>query len=190
MDQLDTVTAFLGERLLASGSRRDVALAAKSALDKDSFASILFFEDATGRQVDFDLRGTDDEVAARLEPAPPGRKGPGRPKLGVVAREITLLPRHWDWLAGQPGGASVVLRQLVDEARNVRSRRDRVRDAQQVADRFMLAMLGNQPDFEEASRALYAGNRERFEALTETWPADLRDHARRVAAPVFAADSS
>jgi hypothetical protein len=155
-------------------------------------AALLVFDDRTGRQVDFDLSGSEADIRARLtpanaEPAPPetasARRSPGRPKLGVVAREITLLPRHWEWLAEQPGGASVTLRRLVDAARGAGGAAAVARQAREAADRFMGAMLGNQPGYEEASRALYAGNRGRFMELSKTWPADLRDHARRLAAP-------
>jgi hypothetical protein len=102
-----------------------------------------------------------------------------------VAREVTLLPRHWDWLNQQPGGASVALRKLVEEARRVAAVRDRVRQAQEVAYRFLSVMAGNLPDFEEATRALFAADQTRFDALTETWPVDIRDHARKLGAGVF-----
>jgi len=118
------------------------------------------------------------------EPPPPPR-GPGRPKLGVVAREVTLLPRHWDWLSAQPGGASVALRKLVEDARRTSAPRDRVRRAQEAAYRFMSAMAGNLPGFEEAARSLFAGNRDRFAAETDAWPADVRDHARKMADAAF-----
>lgn len=185
MEEASTFTAFAGERLLASGSLIDVALSVKAALRRDSLQSIFAFDDRTGRQIDFDLRGTDDEIAARLESPAGGeaRRSPGRPKLGVVAREVTLLPRHWEWLADQPGGASVTLRKLVEAARG--SEGGSVRQAQQSADRFMSAMLGNEPGYEEAARALYAGDGRRFHDLTETWPVELRDHARRLAGPVL-----
>lgn len=185
MEVASTFTAFAGERLLASGSLLDVALAVKAALQRDGLQTVLAFDDRTGRQIDFDLRGTDQEIAARLDTPTGGevRRSPGRPKLGVVAREVTLLPRHWEWLADQPGGASVTLRKLVDTARG--SDNGSVRQAQQAADRFMSAMLGNQPGYEEAARALYAGDRGRFHDLTETWPIELRDHARRLAGPAL-----
>jgi uncharacterized protein len=189
-----TCTAFADERLLAKGPAWEVALAVKAALAADPAARVLGFDDETGRLVDFDLRGSDDEIAARLKPASPDPAGeaesarsPGRPKLGVVAREVTLLPRHWEWLAGQPGGASVTMRKLVDAARTASQGRDRIRLAQQAADRFMGAMLGDAPGYEEASRALYAGDRQRFEELSAPWPADLRDYARRLATPAFEA---
>lgn len=142
----------------------------------------LIFDDATGKPVDVDLRGSPEEVRARLEPA---ARGPGRPKLGVTAREVTLLPRHWDWLAAQPGGASVTLRRLVEEARRGGGGKERRRQAQDAAYRFMSAMAGDAPGYEEATRALYAGDGARFEAQTQAWPADVRDHARRLAADAF-----
>ena len=186
-----TVTAFAGERLFAAGPVIEVALAVRAAAAMNGDAALLVFDDRTGRQVDFDLSGSEADIRARLtpanaEPAPEtasARRSPGRPKLGVVAREITLLPRHWEWLAEQPGGASVTLRRLVDAARGAGDGVAAARKARETADRFMGAMLGNQPGYEEASRALYAGNRGRFMELSENWPADLRDHARRLAAP-------
>lgn len=189
MNTPSTCTAFVGERLLAAGAPLTVALAVRAAL-RVSPGAILTFDDQTGRQIDFDLRGSADEIAARLQApaAPPAEpRGAGRPKLGVVAREVTLLPRHWDWLAAQPGGASVTLRKLVEAARKGEGAGVSARQAQEAADRFMSAMLGNQPGYEEAARALYAGDRARFLALSEAWPGDLRDHARRLADPAFTA---
>jgi uncharacterized protein len=108
-------------------------------------------------------------------------RGPGRPKLGVVAREVTLLPRHWQWLSGQPGGASVALRKLVDAARHANSAKDRVRQSQEAAYRFMSAMAGDAPGFEEAARSLFAGDARRFEQCLGAWPEDVRDHTRTLA---------
>lgn len=188
MEKSQTFTAFAGRSRIITDARLPVALAVKAALQANDGQTILIFDDLTGGQVDFDLRGTDEEIAARLgaaEATPTGAKRQGRPKLGVVAREVTLLPRHWDWLSQQPGGASVTLRKLVDAARQTGDDRAAIRQAQQAADRFMLAMLGNQPGYEEAARALYAGDRSRFMAITEPWPADPRDHARRLAEPAL-----
>jgi hypothetical protein len=176
-------TAFIGPKRLAGGALADIAIAAKAAAD----AGILVFEDATGRQIDLDLRGDETEIRRRYAPlsedATP--KGPGRPKLGVIAREVTLLPRHWDWLNAQPGGASVALRKLIDEARRSQAGADRIRAAKEAAYRFMSAMAGNETGFEEAARALFAGDRPRFEAETASWPVDLRNHARHLAADCF-----
>jgi uncharacterized protein len=165
-----------------------MVLVAKAALDSNTGHPL---DDVSGQLVDFDLRGTPEEILARLaaepkpdQPAEPPR-GPGRPKLGVVAREVTLLPRHWEWLGTQPGGASVALRKLVEAARVTHAGADRRRSAQQAADRFMAALAGNEPGYEEAARALYGGDRTRFEESMVAWPADVRDHAMRLATAAF-----
>jgi len=189
MEDSPTFTAFAGERLVSAGSEIEVALAVKAALDANPALQILAFNNRSGRQVDFDLRGSDEEIAARLTSASDdpeaAKRGTGRPKLGVVSREITLLPRHWEWLADQPGGASATIRKLVDRARSADA--GSVRQAQQAADRFMATTLGNQPGYEDAARALYAGNRAMFLTLSEGWPPALRDHARQLAEPAFKA---
>ena len=179
---IETFTVFDGLRRLTSGPLADVALAVKRTGDTAAQA-LLIFSDRTGRALDLDLRGSDAEIVARLPVAPPAEEPPateprgrGRPKLGVVAREITLLPRHWEWLGAQPGGASVALRKLVDEARRASGDKDRAREAKDAAYHFMSAMAGNFPNFEEASRALFADDRRRFAELIADWPADIRDH--------------
>jgi hypothetical protein len=182
-------TAFAGFKCIASGPPDQVALAVRAALDAKVDHQLLVFDDVSGAPMDFDLRGTPQQILARLAPQEtpdqqPAR-GPGRPKLGVVAREVTLLPRHWDWLSAQPGGASVALRKLVDAARATHAGADRRRLAQQAADRFMSALAGNEPGYEEAARALYAGDRARFAQSMVAWPADVRDHALRLASAAF-----
>jgi hypothetical protein len=145
-----------------------------------------------------DFRGTPEQVLKRLAAnaeaqAAPDReapRGPGRPKLGVVAREVTLLPRHWDWLNSQPGGASVALRKLVEEARRANEGKDRVRRSQEAAYRFMSALAGNEAGFEEATRALFAGNRQRFDVEVASWPADVREHAQKLAAEALVGAAS
>lgn len=190
-------TAFEGHRRIASGELSQVALAAKGALDRGESAPVLIFADATGEQIDVDFRGTAEDVSRRIfeRKGPPqsesertteeAPRGPGRPKLGVVAREVTLLPRHWDWLNGQPGGASVALRKLVEEARRANEGKDRARKAQEAAYRFMTSLAGNLPGFEEANRALFAGDGARFDGEVAAWPADVRDYAKQLAAPAF-----
>ena len=185
-----TYTAFRGQRLLASGALADIALAIRRA-EHDDAKPVVIFSDASGRSIDLDLRGTDEEVLARLpttttgqtqeEAAPAEPRGRGRPKLGVVAREVTLLPRHWDWLSAQPGGASVALRKLVDEARRAKGDLDRARAARDAAYHFMSVMAGNLAGFEEASRALFADDRRRFVGLIAGWPDDIRDHVVKLA---------
>jgi len=147
-------------------------------------AGLLTFDDRTGRSVDFDLSGTLDEVLARHLPPEP-RSGPGRPKLGVVSREVSLLPRHWEWLERQRGGASAALRRLIDEARKADPDGERRAQGQAAADRFLGAMGGNLPGFEAATRALYAGQRAAFEAALAAWPPDVRTHALYLAAPAL-----
>ena len=109
------------------------------------------------------------------------RSGPGRPKLGVVAREVTLLPRHWAWLSSQPGGASVALRKLVEQARKDGQTQDQRRQSQEATYRFMSAMAGCLEGFEEAARALFAADRLRFEALLAPWPPDIQNHLQQLA---------
>ena len=186
-------TAFSGPQRIASGELRHVAMKAKQAFDLHPDRPVLVFDDADGRTVEvpLELPAADllrllaqPQLATSADAAPAARR-PGRPKLGVVAREITLLPRHWDWLAAQPGGASVALRRLVEEARKVSSGDDRRRAAQEATFRFMQAMAGDQPGFEEASRALFAGDVARFEGHVARWADDVRDHATWLATDAF-----
>jgi uncharacterized protein len=174
-------TVFDGTRRLASGPLADVAAHFKKAVEKGG-AGVFLFDDTTGRAFDIDIRGTADEVVARLKRSavkPDEERGPGRPRLGVVAREVTLLPQQWDWLAAQPGGASVTLRKLVDEAR--RGPKARARAARDAAYHFMSAIAGDRPGFEEATRALFADDRGRLATLIAPWPKDIREHIARLA---------
>ena len=176
-EPLLTWTLFAGEQRLAAGAPVAVAVAALTAAEADHEGPLLAFDDMTGRVVDLDLRGSAAEVAARYAPviAPRPR---GRPKLGVVAREVTLLPRHWEWLNAQPGGASVALRKLVEQARRVET--DDRKARQEAAYRFMSSMAGDLPGYEEAIRALFADDRTAFDAQVKRWPGDVAEHARRL----------
>ena len=186
---------FEGMRRIASGDLPSVALKAKGAFDRDQSSTVLIFNDVTGAQVDVDFSGSSEDVASRLQARMPvasesgvessPQRRPGRPKLGVVAHEVTLLPRHWEWLNEQPGGASVTLRKLVDEARHANEGKDRVRRSREAAYRFIVAMAGNLPGFEEATRALFAGDAARFDDLIGDWPSGVRDLARTLAAEGF-----
>jgi hypothetical protein len=203
--------AFAGARRIASGGLEEVALAVKAAFDQDEELFPLVFDAATSLPVELDLRGTAADVVRRLaaassamapdvpnnpestknpesteSPKHPAR-GPGRPRLGVVAREVTLLPRHWDWLNSQPGGASVALRKLVEQARRSAERPDRVRQAKDAAYRFMAAIAGNEQGFEEAARSLFSGDQKGFEARIEAWPQDIRAHLVKLAQGTFEA---
>ena len=180
--------AFAGQRLIARGPAVEVLPLAHAA--SGAGEAVLAFDAATGRVVDLDLRGGVADALARLIPAPEAEKrGPGRPKLGVTAREVTLLPRHWDWLAGQPGGASVALRKLVEGALRDAEGPDRERKAKDAAYRFMTAMAGDLPGYEEATRRLFAGDGAGFEAAVEEWPEGVRDTARGMAAGVWQASA-
>lgn len=185
-------TAFLHKKQLAAGDLGYVTLQVKALLDHRPDAPVLIFSDEDGKVVDVDFRGSPEEVMARLPDSPKtaqeqeeGPRGPGRPRLGVVAREVTLLPRHWEWLATQPGGASVALRKLVEEARRANSETDRRRQSQEAAYRFMSAMAGDEAGFEDATRALFAGKPDDFDKAAASWPDDVRRHARTLAASVF-----
>ncbi len=180
--------AFNGDQVIASGSVHDVAKQTKLQLDKEPNAAILIFEETTSRLVEIDFRGTLDDVLKRLpkpEPQEPIRRGPGRPRLGVVSREITLLPRHWDWLSKQSGGASVVLRRLVEQASKASSATDRIREAREVCYRFMTVMAGDRSNFEDATRALYAGNKDLFFSQIVDWPKDIKSHLKTLAEHAF-----
>ncbi|MBL9137839.1 MAG: DUF2239 family protein [Verrucomicrobiales bacterium] len=200
-------TAFAGEARLVSGTLADVAVAVATAMRRDPDLAHHVFDDATGNLVELDLRGTEREIRRRIretygaedgvkatgspvkaEPSEAASEAPidgvrrrGRPRLGVVAREVTLLPRHWEWLNEQPGGASVVLRRLVEEARKSNADRDRRRRSQEATYQFMVVMAGNREGFEEATRALFAGDARRFDAHTASWPIAIADYSRSLA---------
>jgi hypothetical protein len=183
------LTLFEGTQVLARGSRAVAAQALAAAIRARRNGSLLAFNDRTGQVVDLDWRGSDAEIAARYAPeAGSGEvlatadapRGPGRPRLGVTAREVTLLPAHWEWLATQRGGASVTLRRLVDEARRASAVADHARASRDAAYRFLHAIAGDLPGFEEASRALFADDRARLERHMADWPRDVCDYAMRL----------
>jgi hypothetical protein len=192
-------TAFVGQQRVASGALIEVALKAKERLGQDDQMPVLIFDESTSQLIEVDFRGTAQDVRQRLlltdsqrpqasaetEEHAETARGPGRPKLGVVSREVTLLPRHWEWLNSQPGGASVALRKLVEEARRSNQTKDIVRQTREAAYKFMSVMAGNEPGFEEASRALFAGEAPRFYEQIQAWPQDVRDHAQKLAEPSF-----
>lgn len=181
-------SAFENHRLLATGPLEPVALKIQRRLKTNPSAAVLLFSDSTGKQMDLDLRGSESELMDRLkifisaentESAP---SGPGRPKLGVVAREVSLLPRHWEWLATQSGGASATIRRLIEEARKNPSEKEQIRIAQERTHKFMTAIAGDLAHYEEALRALYANDKKGFQTQTREWPEDVRDHAKKLAA--------
>ena len=196
--KVESCTAFAGVHCVAKGELGGVAARVKEYLDAHGQESVLIFDDNSSELVEIDFRGTPSDVLTRLQARIGGEKGegddgaadenrkrPGRPKLGVVAREVTLLPRHWEWLNSQSGGASVALRRLVEEARKANYHRDGIRQAQEAAYRFMAAMAGDMPGFEEATRALFAYEADRFARLIDGWPEDIQNHVTKLASSVF-----
>ncbi len=169
---------FSQSKRIAEGTLADVALAAWQLAKTDPTLTTLTFNRQSGAVVDLDLRGSAADIIARYSPEAEPSPKRGRPKLGVVAREVTLLPRHWDWLAGQPGGASVALRKLVEAARKQSAQQPSLRDRQAAAYKFMSAIAGDLLLFEEASRALFAQDTAKLEACVATWPADIQGEVR------------
>jgi len=192
--------SFVGPKLIAEGELLDVALASKTAADSGPTEPLLIF-DEDSQLVEIDFRGTADAVADRIRhgqkeytdsieqtadaDGSDQKQKPGRPKLGVVAREVTLLPRHWDWLNVQPGGASVTLRKLIDSARKENADGNSLKKKQEIAYRFMSAMAGNEPGFEPATRALFALDAKNFESAMATWPTDVKSHTQKLAKDLF-----
>jgi len=178
------LTAFAGFQRIASGPRAKVIAQVRKQCARFGQVQPFVFDDSTGERLDIDLReGAPAPAVAGEEPT----RSVGRPKLGVVAREVTLLPRHWEWLARQPGGASVALRRLIDEARHVHADRDAQRAAREATYRFMTVIAGDLPAFEEATRALFAGDRARFDQHIATWPEDVQAHLHKLASAAWSA---
>ena len=192
MDAQGTYTAFEGTSRLFRGTLQEVVLTVKERLGRAENSSVLIFSDNTGKTMDFNFQGGVKDVLKRLEiyvsrqegaPA----SGPGRPKLGVISREVSLLPRHWEWLASQPGGASAMIRKLVEEARKRSSVNISVKQVQERVYRFMSVIAGDMKGYEEALRALYQADRRKFLLHIQFWPADVRTHVIEMAKPVFEA---
>ena len=162
--------AFDGARRLAGGARLEIVQALRSAQAEGAMGPLLAFDLDSGAEVDFDLRGADAEITRRYGEAERAR---GRPKLGVVAREVTLLPRHWDWLAEQRGGASAAIRRLVEAARRSDEGATAAARSKSAVFRFLSAIAGDFPHFEAASRALFAGDFEAFRVAVAAWPPDI-----------------
>lgn len=181
-------TAFEGFKILSQGNLESVALSIKQRLKEQKNTTVLIFSDLTGRQIDLDLSGSEKQVLDRLkiysaqdsQPA----VGAGRPKLGVIPREISLLPHHWEWLVNQDGGASAVIRNLIDERIKNRTT-DKTKAAQERTYKFLSALAGDLPNFEDATRFLYRKDKEKFSELTEAWPKDVVKYASTLASGVF-----
>ena len=175
MQAAATYAAFSGTRQLAIGSLRDVLPVLKTRFDRDCAELVLVFDVETGRQFDFDLRGSLDEVLEREASIP--SRGPGRPKLGVKSREVSLFPRNWEWLEQQENGISGALRRLVEKAMKSQPAKERARRIRAALSRFLSSMAGDRPHYEEATRALFNGDVTTFERLVQRWPRDIRHYA-------------
>lgn len=181
MSNLTTFTAFHGPRQIAHGDLTVVAEAAYRAN-----GGILIFDDQSGETVELDLRHGVAAAVASYVPRSPSpavavaKPGRGRPKLGVTAREVTLLPRHWDWLATQPGGASAMLRRLVEDASRADDGPNVIRRRHEITYRLMSVLAGNLPGFEDASRALFANDMPRLETIIVDWPSDVSAYILRI----------
>lgn len=191
MDTESLYTAFVGSQWLVRGPLLEVVSKVKAHLGSAENSAILIFSDATGKTMDFNFQGSEKDVLKRIEvyvpsEIPPEATGPGRPKLGVVSREVSLLPRHWEWLATQTGGASATLRQLVEDAKKKSMGAGLVKQAQERAYKFMSVIAGDLPDYEEALRALYKRDKKSFFVRTQSWPKDVRAYAAELAKQVFA----
>jgi uncharacterized protein len=169
---------FAGSQVLVSGDLRSILVQTKEYMDSEAEVPVLIFEEQTGKQVDFNFQGTLAEILARELPVKP--VGPGRPKLGVISREVSLLPRHWEWLEQQPNGISAALRRLIEEARKRAPGKERARLMREAVSRVMTALAGNLPDYEESLRALYAKDHARLFVLISKWPTGVRAYVERV----------
>jgi hypothetical protein len=169
----ETLAAFFEDRLIARGAREDVTRLVEDRFAASDHGAIRVFDEATMKVTDLDYWDAGKSAAA----LPSAVRGRGRPKLGVVAREVTLLPRQWEWLGTQPGGASAAIRRLVEEARKAAPPAGMGRDA---AYRFMTEMAGDRPGYEEAIRALYRGDHEKVREIAGDWPDDIRAYLGRL----------
>lgn len=188
-----TYTAFSGFRMIAHGVIEEVARVCKRHGDTPNGERLAVYDDVSGQVIELDLSGSLDDVLARLADHPllistgsvaQERKGPGRPRLGVVSREVSLLPRHWEWLAAQSGGASAALRRLVEQARKRNLGGERLRIGREALHRFLWDMAGNLPCFEEVSRALFADEYDAVAELIENWPADIKNYVEQRIEPL------
>ena len=182
MNTENTYTAFIGNDRLITDSLLNVALTIKT--QQNTSTPVLIFNDQTGQAIDVHIIGSTADIQQRYA-EPEAIKKVGRPKLGVISREITLLQKHWDWLDQQSSSASAVIRKLIDQELNNPLSKSNIMLAKQATDRFMSAMLGNMPNYEEATRALYQGNKDQFLQLIEHYPIDLKTYVLTLSQHVF-----
>jgi hypothetical protein len=188
--QVNKYSAFEDAKLLFQGELSDVVLKIKKYLGSDRNSAILIFSEDTGKLMDFNFQGTTQAVLKRLEVFTSAEQmnpssGPGRPRLGVVSREVSLLPRHWEWLAARSGGASATIRLLVEEAQKKSSTNPSIKQMQERVYRVMSVLAGDFHGYEEALRALYKRDRKSFVSRIETWPKDVQKYLNDLGKPVF-----
>jgi hypothetical protein len=193
MDAQETYTAFEGTTRLFRGTIEQVVLQIKERLGRAENSSVLIFSDNTGKTMDFNFQGKVKDVLKRLEIYVSKQNcgpvaGPGRPKLGVISREVSLLPRHWEWLANQSGGASATIRKLIEDAKKRSSAHTSIKHVQERVYRFMSVIAGDMTGYEEALRALYKADRKNFLLHMRDWPTDVRTHVVEMAKPIFEAE--
>lgn len=185
---MNTYTAFEGTQMIAQGSLETVALEVKKKTKSNKKTEPLIFSDRSGKQIDLDLSGTDQDTLERLkvysQKSVPAHTGAGRPKLGVIPREISLLPQHWEWLLNQESSPSGMIRKLIDE-KNAAQLRDQVKSSQESTYKFLSAIAGDLPNYEEVIRYLYRKDKKQFQSLMAGWPKDLSKHALALSKPVF-----
>ena len=185
-------TAFEGLKIRFQGSLGEVVIQVKKRLGKSEHSPVLIISDLTGKVMDFNFHGTLKDVQKRLEvfvsqaeEGPKDAGGPGRPKLGVISREVSLLPRHWEWLASQSGGASAALRKLVEDAKRQALDSGSIKEAQARTYKFMSVIAGDLQGYEEALRALYRRDGKKFQTQIEAWPSDVQKYIKSLAQAVF-----
>jgi hypothetical protein len=178
--EIESCTAFENFQLIAQGKPREVRAELKKLRAERALGPVMIFDDASGE--DFDLEGDNRFDADAVSASPVTPRGPGRPKLGVIAREVTLLPRHWEWLELQSGGASVALRKLVEVARKEQAPAERIRQSIETTYRFLNTLCGDLPGFEEASRTLFRRSWEEFDRLISQMPSDVQSHLKALSA--------
>lgn len=188
--QTNIYTAFEGVNLLFQGELSEVILKVKTHLGSSENSSVLIFSDETGKSMDFNFHGSKQDVLKRLETFTTSdgvnpSNGPGRPRLGVVSREVSLLPNHWEWLATQDGGASATLRRLVEEARKKFSQSLSIKQIQERVYRVMSVLMGDYLGYEEALRALYKRDLKTFQVKTQNWPKDVREYLTKMSKLIF-----
>ena len=183
-------TVFDGFKIVSQGNIEEVAIATKKYLKKEDSARILIFSDLSGKQMDLDLSGTDKDVTDRLSvyktaDTTSSGTGPGRPKMGVKPREVSLLPTHWEWLSTQSGGASATIRRLVDEKMKTAAPKDKIKKTQETVYTFLNSIAGDLENFEDAIRFLYRQDEAKFKEAIAAWPKDLKKHTLALASEAF-----